>query len=57
MTYIERLLSRALALPRSRREGLFDPFEQVADWPLADPAAPSAAAPAPPPAEAMAGPG
>jgi hypothetical protein len=34
MTYFDRLISRALALPRSGGQSLFDPFEQTADWPL-----------------------
>jgi hypothetical protein len=36
MTYIERLLLRALAVPRDHAAGLFDPFEQAATWSLDD---------------------
>ena len=49
MNHFERLILRALATPRHRRPGVFDPFEQVAEWPLdpleTAPAAPPAATP------------
>lgn len=34
MNYLDRLISRALAIPRDSGTAVFDPFEQVADWPL-----------------------
>jgi len=43
MNYLERLISRALALPREGPQAVFDPFEQTADWPIAEP--PRAAVP------------
>jgi hypothetical protein len=32
MDYVERLVRRALAVPREQAQPLFDPFEQVAPW-------------------------
>jgi hypothetical protein len=32
MHYLERLIRRALAVPRDQESALFDPFEQVAPW-------------------------
>ncbi len=34
MNYLERLIRRALAVPRDTDQGLFDPFEQTAPWAL-----------------------
>lgn len=34
MDYLERLIRRALALPHAQVPDAFDPFEQVAPWPL-----------------------
>lgn len=37
MNYVERLIHRALAVPRRSSTSLFDPFDQVASWPLIAP--------------------
>ena len=58
MSYLERLLSRALAVPRESPRAVFDPFAEVADWALETPDRPATpertepvqALPAPPPA-------
>lgn len=34
MNYLERLLTRALAVPRSDGDAVFDPFEMVGEWPI-----------------------
>ncbi len=48
MRYLDRLIQRARAVPRDSVAALFDPFEQVAPWPLDAPEpAPGAAVPPP----------
>lgn len=37
MKYLERLMSRALAVPRQSADALFDPFVQTTQWALTDP--------------------
>jgi hypothetical protein len=47
MNYLERLIRRALAVPRDTEQSLFDPFEQTAPWAIDEAAAVRARAPAP----------
>ncbi len=39
MNHLERLVRRALAVPRDRPQAVFDPFDQTVPWPLEAPAA------------------
>jgi hypothetical protein len=46
MNYLERLIRRALAVPRDTEQSLFDPFEQTAPWAFDENVAVRARAPA-----------
>jgi hypothetical protein len=51
MDYLQRLIHRALAVPREQAQAVFDPFEQVAAWAL-ELTPPVRAAPVVPPPDA-----
>jgi hypothetical protein len=51
MDYLQRLIHRAIAVPREQAQAVFDPFEQVAAWAL-DVTPPVRAAPLVPPGDA-----
>jgi len=56
MNHLERLVRRALAVPRDRPQGVFDPFDQSLPWPLDAIAALPAATGAPLPEERVVAP-